>query len=68
MTKTQSEAHGENTEITASELASIIQNRGPGTVTDSSVKLFCVLSSVRSHYKRRRKQNRRHRRHHHSII
>ena len=57
---------GGNMDITASELATTIQNRDPGTVTDTSVKLFYVLTwSVMNHYKRRGEQNRKH---HYTII
>lgn len=53
-------------EITASELATTTQNRDPGTVTNTSLKVFHVLKwSIRSHYKRRQEQNRKH---HYSII
>lgn len=55
-----------NMEITASELATTTQNRDPGTVTNTSLKVFHVLKwSIRSHYKRRQEQNRKH---HYSII
>lgn len=45
----RSEAHGGKMETRASELTTSIQNRDPGSITDSSVKLFGVLSSVRNH-------------------